>query len=503
MDNSLKDKLKTLPTSPGVYFHRAKSGEIIYIGKAANLKNRVRQYFRNSKNLDLKTVALVSEIADVDWMVVDSEIEALFLEAEMIRRYRPKYNILLRDDKSMVYIRIDYDSDYPTVTTTRRPLDDKARYYGPFLSVASLRQAMKLLRRAFPYASKKQNGQKRVSLYYHLGLDPGLEEGRTSLKDYRSNLRKLMAVISGRKKQIESEIKKEMDLAAKRQDYELAARYRNQLLALNNLSKQVIFSDKEFLDISKDHALNEMVELFSMNNFPKVIEAYDISHMQGSDVVASMVVFSNGVPNKRNYRKFKMHINQNDDFYNMHETLSRRLKPNHLKAWGRPNLVLIDGGKGQLEAAIKARDESDCSDIPFIGLAKRHEQIVIHKTKSNIQVNDKVLNRLGGFLSETNDFTLVDLPHSTNLIKLLQRIRDESHRFAVSYHSVLKVKRQTTSVLDNMPGIGPKSRRKLQRQIGGINAISNASEKAIASVVGPSKARLIKQYLSKDDSQHS
>ncbi|MHB1864769.1 MAG: excinuclease ABC subunit UvrC [Candidatus Saccharimonadales bacterium] len=495
MDKALKDKLKTLPVSPGVYFHRSKSGEIIYVGKAANLKNRVRQYFQSSKNHDPKTIALVNEIVDVDWMVVDSEIEALFLEAEMIRRYMPRYNILLRDDKSMVYLRIDYDSDYPTVTITRRPLDDKARYFGPFLSVTSLNQALKFLRRAFPYATKKSPGQKRASLYYHIGLDPGLEEGRTSLNDYRANLRKLMAVISGRKKQIEKELRTEMNKAAKKQDYELAAKYRNQLSALENLNRQVIFSDKEFLDISKDHALNEMVKLFNLSKFPRTIEAYDISHMQGSDVVASMVVFTNGVSDKRKYRKFKMHINQNNDFYNMHETLFRRLKPVHLKSWGIPDLLLIDGGKGQLDSALTARDEMDLSYLPCIGLAKRQEQIVIHKTKSMVQINEAELSRLGGFKSEASDFVTIDLPLSTNLIKLLQRIRDESHRFAVSYHSVLKIKRQTSSRLEDIPGIGPATRRKLQKHFGGINAILVASESELSQTIGKAKARQVKQYL--------
>ena len=286
-------------------------------------------------------------------MVVDSEIEALFLEAEIIRRYMPRYNILLRDDKSMSYIRIDYDSDFPTVTTTRRPLDDGARYFGPFLSTGSVRQALKSLRRVFPYTTSRIPGQKRATLYYHLGLDPGLEEGRTSLDAYRANLRKLIAVIEGKHINVERELEKEMKSSAKAADYEKAAKIRNQLLALQNLKKQVIFSDKEFLDISKDHALNELVNLLSIEKFPRRIEGYDISHMQGSDVVASMVVFTNGVSDKSEYRKFKTRLNQNNDFFNMNETLKRRLSEKNVKAWGRPNLVLIDGGKGQLTRPLK------------------------------------------------------------------------------------------------------------------------------------------------------
>jgi excinuclease ABC subunit C len=495
MNDVIAEKLKTLPTQPGVYFHKDTTGAIIYVGKAAVLRNRVRQYFQKSRGRDPKTEALVAEIADVDWMVVESELEALFLEAEMVRRYMPRYNIDLRDDKAMSYIRIDYDSDYPTVSTTRRPLDDGARYFGPYFSTLAVRQSLKLLRRVFPFATKRPVGQKRASLHYHLGLDPGLEEGKTNLDDYRTNLRKLMAVIQGRRKTIVKELEGDMKRAAKASEFERAAKLRNQLFALQGLDKQVIFSDKEFLDISKDHALSELVNLLSIETFPRRIEGYDISHMQGSDVVASMVVFTNGVSDKAQYRKFKTKINQNDDFYNMNETLKRRLSERNRRAWGLPNLVLIDGGKGQLDAAIQARDEQGCGRIPFIGLAKREEQIVIHKTKSNVTLNTLSLNKLGGFSSESDDFILVNVPHNTNLIKLLQRIRDESHRFAVSYHSVLKVKRQTASSLDDIPGIGPATRKKLLRTFGSVRGVSAASPEELEPVVGRTKARLLKRYL--------
>lgn len=505
MNQRLQSRLAELPKTPGVYFHKNASGEIIYVGKAARLNNRVRQYFQKSRARDPKTEALVAEIADVDWMEVDSELEALFLEAEMIRRYMPRYNILLRDDKSMSYIRIDYDSDYPTVTTTRRPLDDGAKYFGPYLSLLSVRVALKTLRRIFPYATKRQPNQKRETLHYHLGLDPGLEGGKTSLEDYRANLRKLMMVIEGKRTAIIKEIEREMKRAAKAQDFEQATKLRNQLFALQNLGRQVIFSDKEFLDISKDHALSELVELLSLGAYPQRIEGYDVSHMQGTDVVASMVVFTNGVSNKGEYRKFKTKKDHNNDFYNMHETIRRRLSHKNLKAWGRPSLVLIDGGKGQLDAAIQARDQSaellegaskqNVTTIPFIGLAKREEQIVIAKDRSNVALNQTALHKLGGFSAETDDFILVNLPHSTNLVKLLQRIRDESHRFAVSYHSVLKTKRQTASYLDDIPTIGPSTKKKLLKTFGSVSGVMQARDWELEKVVGAKKAIIIKQYL--------
>lgn len=495
MNKALEAKLQTLPKAPGVYFHKSADGEIIYVGKAAVLRNRVRQYFQASRNRDPKTEALVAEIYDTDWMVVDSELEALFLEAEMIRRYLPRYNILLRDDKALSYIRIDYDSEYPTVTTTRRPLDDGARYYGPYYSQYAVRQALKLLRRIYPYATRKVPGQKRVTLHYHLGLDPGLEEGKTSLEDYRANLRKLIAVIEGKRTALIRETERDMKRAAKAQAFEEAARLRNQLVALQNLGQQVIFSDKEFLDISKDHALNELVELLGLPGFPRRIEGYDISHMQGTNVVASMVVFTNGVSDKAEYRKFKTRKEHNNDFFNMNETIGRRLSEKNLGAWGRPDLILIDGGKGQLDAALRARDDAGQQAIPFVGLAKREEQIVIHKQKSGVVLNVPALHKLGGFATESEDFLLVNIPHNTNVVKLLQRIRDESHRFAITYHGTLKRQQQTTSLLDAIPGVGPATRKKLIRTFGSYKGVQAASETELAGVVGPKLAARIRAAL--------
>ncbi len=501
ISEALQSKLKELPAAPGVYFHKDAAGEIIYVGKAAVLRNRVRQYFQKSRLRDPKTDVLVSEIADTDWMIVESEIEALFLEAEMIRRYMPRYNILLRDDKAMAYIRIDYDAAYPTVSTTRRPLDDGARYFGPYPSLTAVRVALKYLRRAFPYATRQLAGQKRATLHYHLGLDPGLEEGRTSLEEYRANLRRLMAYIEGKRVTIIRELERDMKQAAKCQDFERAATVRNQLMALERLSKQVIFSDKEFLDISKDHALTELVELLGLPGFPRRIEGYDISHMSGAQVVASLVVFTHGVSDKAEYRKFKTRRDINDDFGNMYETLRRRLSEKNLKAWGKPSLVLIDGGKGQLDAAVRARDEAGRLDIPFIGLAKREEQIVIKHPDaeggggSNIILDEEVLHRLGGFSSQSEDFTLVNLPHSANMVKLLQRIRDESHRFAVSYHTTLARKSQTASLLDDIPGIGPATRKKLLRAFGSMKGISEAPQTELAAILGNKKAATVKKYL--------
>lgn len=499
MNKQLQAKLAKLPTTPGVYFHKSKTGEIIYVGKAANLRNRVRQYFQKSRFQDAKTDALVAEINDVDWTELESEADALFLEAELIRRYHPRFNIMLRDDKSLQFVRIDFNSDYPTVGLVRRPLDDGAQYYGPYLNGFAVKKALRYLRRAFPYAVKKPVGQKRASLHYHLGLDPGLEEGRTSLSDYRANLRKLIQYLKGNRVALVKQIEKDMKHAARAKDFELAAVYRNQLFSLQALGRQILFGDRELQDASRDEALAQLSELLGFKKPPRRIEGFDISHMQGTDTVASMVVFINGVPDKASYRKFKMRLPGNDDFVHMHETLSRRFSANNRNRWGVPDLVLIDGGKGQLTAALKAVLEINLSNTPTIGLAKRDEEIIIHRTGSlpgtdiiKVTVNAK---KSQAYVSESVDFISVLLPKDSPAVKLLQRIRDESHRFAVSYHTSLKRTRQTASILDQIPGVGPATRKKIVKHFGSVRSAIESSQGELIQVLGPSMGQKISKYF--------
>lgn len=522
MNTELSEKLKTLPRDAGVYFHKSKSGEIIYVGKAAVLKNRVKQYFQKSRPFDPKTDALVSEIHDTDWITVETELDALFLESEMIKRYKPRYNILLRDDKSQLYIRIPMKQKYPALTYTRGPLDDGADYFGPYYNGWAIRKALKYLRKAFPYSTHETMPQ-RVCLQYHLGLCPGVEEEKISEKEYKSNLKRLELYLKGGRKQLVSDLEKEMRQFAKSSEFEKAALLRNQINDLKQLQRQIIFSDKEFMDLSKDKALSGLQNLLGLPELPSRIEGYDISHMQGTNNVASMVVATNGLADKAQYRKFKMRIPGNNDFAHMNETMLRRFSGRH-KDWPDPSLLLIDGGKGQLSSAIDALEECGIK-IPVIGLAKREEEIVVHKTRSNITVNIEAINVLLteneedksqielssevtvqtiirtdessqlGISGDSEDFLVIRLPKSTHISKLLQRIRDESHRFAVSYHTHLKRTGQVKSILDDIPGVGPTTRRRLLKAFGSVSGIREAKTSEIAREIGLIKAKTVKAHL--------
>jgi excinuclease ABC subunit C len=511
MNAALQDKLKTLPRSPGVYFHKSVTGEIIYVGKAAVLKNRVRQYFQSTRDMDVKTRALVEEIHDTDWVETESEIDALFLESEMVKRYMPRFNILLRDDKSQTFIRIDMKSEWPCVSFTRNPLDDDADYYGPYYNGYVIKKALRYLRKVFPYYMKPRKENGRPDLDSHIGLSP--KPGTTSA-EYKATLRRLIRYIEGGRGAIVRELEKEMHAAAKQQDFENAALYRNRIMELKSLQRKIMFGDREFLDISKDKALSKLQVLLGLPKIPARIEGYDISHMGGTNVVASMVVFTNGVSDRANYRKFKTRIEQNDDYYNMHETLQRRLSEKNLKAWGKPDLILIDGGKGQLDAALKAVEEYDLH-IPTISIAKREEEVIVHRTRSNIGTDmvKALLEKPTPDVAVTvsGDYYVINLhvgqlnasSHSKNMrsasmhssysdvTKLFQRIRDESHRFAVSYHTVLKRAKQTANMLEEIPGVGPATRKKLIKTFGSLRGVAAADESAVIAAIGEKKAKLI------------
>ncbi len=474
LNEKLKKKLAELPKVPGVYFHKDLKGKIIYIGKAANLKNRVGSYFQRSRTRDVKTALLVHDIAMTDWITVDSEVEALFLESEFIKRYKPKYNIDLRDDKHWIYIRIPMSDEWPVISFVRRPMDDRADYWGPFTSSDAVRKAMRQLRKVFPYITHPVKPMpKRACLHYHIGLCPGPEVGAIIPAEYKRSLRRLQLYFKGEKTKLIATLEREMQRASKAKDFELAARRRDQLRNLRALSQQMLFSDKEMFDLRLDQALMGLADQLDLKGAPRRIEAYDISHLQGSDNVASMVVFQDGVPNKEEYRRFQMRLTGNDDFAHMREVVRRRFSGRNWERWAKPDLILIDGGKGQLSAALGVLDELGIN-IPTVGLAKREEEIIRR--------------------AEVGFDTLL-LSKDSHILQLLQRVRDEAHRFAVTYHSLLRSKRQTASVLDSIPGIGPATRKKLIKRFGSVAGIKQASLAELATEIGATKAQVTLERL--------
>ena len=413
MNEALKQKLNKLPVDPGVYFHKNTAGEIIYVGKAAVLKNRVRQYFQKSEK-DPKTTALVREIADTDWIVVDTEMDALFLESEMIKRYKPKWNILLRDDKTVSYVRIDMKSKVPYVSFTRNPMDDGATYIGPFYGKTAIEKAVRALRRIFPYYDRPYTGKKTLNT--DLGLTPGIEVGRCTAKDYKRNLRKLIRYLEGDREKLLIELEKTMKREAEQGNYELAAEARDQLFGLKELKRKIVFSDREFLNISSDQALKQLQKLLELEKPPRRIEGYDISHQSGENTVGSMVVFINGTAARSEYRKFRIRTSTNDDIKSMKEVISRRLKH---KEWDFPDLIILDGGKTQVNAILPLVEPFG---IPVIGRDKSGS----HSKSAEIKIV---------FSGQIHP-----LSSSSHIARLIARIDEESHRFAITYHSLLKRK---------------------------------------------------------------
>ena len=422
ISDNLKAKLKTLPSAPGVYFHKNQKGEVIYVGKAAVLKNRVRQYFQNTEK-DSKTEALVAEIFDTDWIVVETEMDALFLESEMIKRYMPQWNILLRDDKTVSYVRIDMNNPVPFVSTTRNPLDDGATYIGPFYAKNTILKALRILRKIFPFYDKPYDGKK--TLNSDLGLTPGIEIGKTTPKEYKKSLRFLIRYLNGDREKLILDLEKQMKSAAALGDFEEAAKLRDEYFGLKGLKRKIVFSDKEFLDLSSDQALLELKQLLGLKEPPRRIEGYDISHISGTNTVASMVVFQNGVSDRTAYRKFKIRSSKNDDTASMYEVIFRRLKH---KEWAFPDLIILDGAIPQLGAVINLLESVH---IPVIGRNKSGD----HTRNANVNVIIPVRNTDGSYEYRSKFYS-----NESHLAKLIARIDEESHRFAITYHRPLRSK---------------------------------------------------------------
>lgn len=620
VSEKLQGILATLPTKPGCYLYRNAEGTIIYVGKAINLKNRVRSYFHADSSHDNKTRRLVRDIADIEWIVVGSELEALILEMNLIKKHRPKYNIRLKDDKRYPYIKVHWNEPFPKITVTRQMEEDGSRYFGPYTSAWAVYQTLEVLRKIFPYLTCDREitgNDPRACLYYDIKLCTGPCIGAISKDGYRQMISDLMEFLSGHSEPVIQRVQNEMQKAAEEMRFEKAAALRDQLKAMQSIierQKIVFGSDyadsdviamaredgeacvqiffirggkligreyfilegtedttdnqvmeefvKQFyteaatipeqvmlpqeleerkiiaqwlrskrggekveLFVPKEGQPKELVQLASENATetlqslraqwqadahrqeqalsdlqtylnlpapPNRIECYDVSHTQGVATVGAMVVFEQGVPAKRLYRKFNIEstsIGNPDDFASMEEMLTRRFRrwkgsqETESEVGSKkdeafsflPDLIIIDGGKGQLGRVVKVMEQFEILDkVPVVGLAKQEEEI---------------------FFPHKSDPLL--LPRHSQGLYLVQRIRDEAHRFGITAHRKKRSKLGLASQLDSIPEIGPARRKALLKYFGSIDKIKEASIEDLLTVKGMNEtaAKNVKAHL--------
>jgi len=433
----LKIRIQSLPLNPGIYKFLDKKGIVIYVGKAKSLRNRVRSYFQDNLEVGSKTYALVNRISEVDFIEVLSEFEALILEAELIKKLRPKYNISLKDDKSFLYIVIrsekllinDRTAGVPRILTARKTdLEEKDVVFGPYPDGSTAKYIVKTIRKIIPFrdcsSSKYARYQKlgRPCLYGHLGLCSAPCTANISLEGYREDIKRVKKLLSGKSAQIVNTLKREMEKAAKKEDFEKAANYRDIVQKFDYIRQSFKTAGKYLenpylVDDIIAKSLDELVKNITIvKSLPSRIECYDISNISGKEAVGSMVVTTDGRIDKSEYRRFKIKFKtQPNDFEMMSEVLGRRFNNN----WPKPDLIVLDGGKGQVSAGLDSLREKNIN-VPVIGLAKRFETIVYKDDGNFIEVN----------LSKDNEG-----------LKLLQRLRNEAHRFAQKYHHQLRLRK--------------------------------------------------------------
>ena len=602
MNDALADKLKTLPDSPGVYLYKNGAGKIIYVGKALRLKNRVRSYFQSSRGHSAKTLALVSHIADLEILVTGSEIDALILEGNLIKKHKPRYNVLLKDDKSFPYLLLT-DEPYPRLLITRKPHEGLGRYFGPYVHAAAMRQTQRLIHRHLGIRQcdiEIDRKRPRPCLYYDLHqCDAPCVAWGENQEAYAEHVQQSRLLLEGREDGLLTELTAKMEAASENEKFEDAARLRDSVRALNfvRLRQRVVLSEPKDVDVialARDKGvavqvffirggklvdrqscrlaheegasgaellasfipqfyaggayvpeelvigeafeeseglaawlsakrgskvslsfpsrgpkrdwvlmveenarqmlktewddaeddigragaqaaardiqggLGELQKIFELKGPPKRIEGFDISHIQGSHTVASMVVMVEGRPKNSDYRHFKIKTVEGvDDFASMEEVVGRRYRRVLDEKRPLPDLVLIDGGKGQLGAALKALRSLGLESLPCFGLAKRLEEIFVPGREQSIQLSERSPGRL-----------------------MIQRLRDEAHRFAITYHRKLRAKAIRHSALDDVKGVGPALKKALLAAFGSVEGVKKAADAELLGVKGVN-ARLL------------
>ncbi len=407
--SELKNKIQLLPLTSGVYLMKNADGKIIYVGKAISLRKRVQSYFRKSTGSRTKTDLLVAEIRDIDILETNSEAEALILEASLIKEHAPKYNIELRDDKSYPYIAVTGE-EFPRVFVDRpRVKDKKTTYYGPYVEVGLVREALAIIRKIFHFRTCDPFPKKEC-LDFHIGLCEAPCIGKISKLDYLKNIRKVCLILEGKKNELYKSLKDEMENAAREKNFEAAAKVRDQLRAIGAL-----YSGTKDINYYKE--AEQLQRALNLPRLPERIETFDISNIMGNQSVGSMVSFFQGKPDKNNYRRFKIReVEGIDDFKMIGEIVRRRYRRLKEEQKSFPDLIVIDGGKGQLSSACDELKKLSV-DIPIISLAKQEEEVFLPNKRTSIR-----------------------LPKDSLGLKLLQRTRDEAHRFALAYHHNLRGK---------------------------------------------------------------
>jgi excinuclease ABC subunit C len=474
---NIKDFLKTLPTQPGVYQMLGEKGEVLYVGKARHLKKRIASYF-SSKQKDIKTKALLSHIKDISVTVTATENEALLLECRLIKKYKPHYNVLFRDDKSYPYILITEERPYPCIKFYRGEKEPKGKYFGPYPNIIAVREAIHLVQKIFGLRVSNDHyspNRTRPCLKYQIGLCSGSCAGLISEKEYRISVQNAILFLQGKKKRVLSQLNRQMQEASRALNYEMAAKIRDQIARFQMIQEQS--------DASVTHkpdyfiVLEPLLSTWGLNKPIKKIECFDISHSMGEATVGSCVVFNPEGAVKRDYRRFNIkNVTPGNDVAAIHQAVFRRYQRLQTELSPLPDLVLIDGGLGQLAAAQKALNELNIHEIILIGVAKG-------------------AGRKPGL--ETLHFInkpAINLPMDSPALLLIQRIRDEAHRFAITSHRKQRAKKRFTSSLEKIPGIGKKRRRELLTHFGGIQAINRASLKELCEVTGISES-LAKQIF--------
>ena len=616
---SLEDKLKNLPENPGIYIMKDEGNEIIYVGKAKNLKNRVRQYFQVSKGHSPKVVAMVERIRNLEYIITDTEIEALILECNLIKKHRPKYNILLKDDKHYPYIKVTVNEDYPRIMITREIKKDGSRYFGPYTDKMAVNRTIELINKLFPIRSCNKNiariaGKERPCLNFHINRCMAPCQGNVGKQEYKDVVKGIIMVLDGKQEEMINDLGQKMQQAAEGLDFERAAEIRDNIASLRKIGERQKMISSSFLDqdviamaredgevcmqvffvrggklIGREHFLldggalddtgevitsfikqfyngdtyvpkeiilqyeiedvdiigswlsekrgskvkltvpqkgekHKLVEMVSKNaedtiklliekykqdeqktlgaikelsNYiglqraPKRIEAFDISHLQGVENVGSMIVFENGKPKNRDYRRFKIkYVEGANDYESMREVLERRFRHGikereQLEKEGKdiesgkfavlPDLILIDGGLGQVNAVLPILQELGI-ETPVCGMVKDDK----HRTRGLIYNKQEI-----------------SIPINTHAFRLITNVQDEAHRFAITYHRSLRSKTIVKSQLDEVPGIGPARRQALLKKFGSLKNIKSATIEELSEVQGMNKkaAEMIYNYF--------